>query len=555
MQTYVSTLYFGCLWSLIAFAPSQMYAASLASNLVSKESFAKEVKAAVALHEVRQEVVRKQESAPEESPLKSISVLRAAVEKNFNDDNQFTGFAPIISKDDLKETVKAYLEMWGASEEDESANLFIEKDFVGTRKILVVGDLHGAIFALLDLFDDWKAHRWLKDDYTLASGVQVQFLGDYVDRGQGGVEVLLSLMLLKLKNKSQVTLGRGNHEMKGMNESFACELRKKYGENCLSCFDLITSIYKTLPVATILAGGKSHNQEDLSYFLCYHGMLDEALAASLEEILAKKFSSTEPLFFCNSSQKSFVSQEVMWGDICQAFDPFSSDVSEEKPMRIMPLDDEGEEMGRPCSNQKWREERFEPLLKKGYHVKGEVRAHQHQIACGVVLDSKMMGSLNMHFNLDSKLSEYFENLKVPYGANGPYPIEETKNLLEYFYHDYRAELWNSWIDGLGKVPQFTLSAAYSVPAISLLEVSYLILTPGATPQIPWGIQKSSLSRSGVEGRIQSRLLEIQDPKVTTDKFESTRTPAQSASTSAAFADQARTEGSSSSATSASANVA
>jgi hypothetical protein len=72
--------------------------------------------------------------------------------------------------------------------------------------VIVVGDIHGQFYDLLELFKVCGApplNNFL-------------FLGDYVDRGRHSVETICLLLALKVKHPLRMTLLRGNHETRAI---------------------------------------------------------------------------------------------------------------------------------------------------------------------------------------------------------------------------------------------------------------------------------------------------------------------------------------------------
>jgi hypothetical protein len=130
---------------------------------------------------------------------------------------------------------------------------FVQRELVpaGTR-LLFHGDLHGDIHSLVAWLDWLNRNGYLRDFRLTRPDTRLVFLGDYTDRGLYGIEVLYTLLRLKVENPDRVWMVRGNHEDVSLaaRYGFLAEGRGKYGAE----FDAqrVMRLYDFLPVVLYL---------------------------------------------------------------------------------------------------------------------------------------------------------------------------------------------------------------------------------------------------------------------------------------------------------------
>lgn len=172
-------------------------------------------------------------------------------EENSENSEKGTEEAPLLSpteflnKEKSKQALLALLPEVEALFESEPAVLRPDAD-----PVLLIGDIHGDLEALEFVLEK-------RDEMGIE---HILFLGDYVDRGPKGVEVLLELFRLKLREPENVLLLRGNHETVEMNLYYGFFQETGFDEQFLQ---KITRTFELMPVAAVLRGGT----------FCVHGGL------------------------------------------------------------------------------------------------------------------------------------------------------------------------------------------------------------------------------------------------------------------------------------------
>ena len=126
-----------------------------------------------------------------------------SITKFFDDDTMMECVQEFLKNVDSKVVVQTATE---------DKNIVLNKTFKEEDTILIVGDLHSGLHALVKILQDWISKGYMTTDGTLAANHYVVFLGDLIDRGYFSTEILFLVFSLSNANPNRVFVLNGNHE-------------------------------------------------------------------------------------------------------------------------------------------------------------------------------------------------------------------------------------------------------------------------------------------------------------------------------------------------------
>ena len=134
-------------------------------------------------------------------------------------------------------------------------------------EVVFHGDFHGDIHSFIAMLDSLNQAEILDGFRLVKPNRYMVFLGDYTDRGFYGIEVLYTMLRLKLANPEQVFMARGNHEDVQMipRYGFIAECQKKYANQFNPA--MIGRLYDFFPVVIYVGSGADFLQ-------CNHGGME-----------------------------------------------------------------------------------------------------------------------------------------------------------------------------------------------------------------------------------------------------------------------------------------
>ena len=247
-------------------------------------------------------------------------------------------------------------------------------------QIFVIGDVHSSFDVLLAQIEKMRSLGCFFDNsLKLHEQYYLIFLGDFADRGENsqprGTETLLLAMGLKLINRDNVFICRGNHELKSVSEDYGffknppnnentAELLTRFGSTHFdNVRDTFNSLFEKLPLAIFL-GARDTLTKTVYVGMFNHAGLDDKYIAIIKNLLQDLCQGGEKELKTVYTKSSIHESGLVWGDYKQGID--------EKPMpstRGVPAD-----INYTFNGAK---KYLKDLAGKNYTVAFQARGHQH----------------------------------------------------------------------------------------------------------------------------------------------------------------------------------
>lgn len=182
---------------------------------------------------------------------------------------------------------------------------FINPD--SNDKFIIMGDLHGSFATFIRHLHRFKKLGIIDENCKLLNNYKLIFLGDIVDRGIYGYEIMMLLYCLLIINPNDIYINQGNHE--------ECETNNRYGLsqqmfvqfNSYENFEKINSVTELQSSAIILK-----NPLNNKYIYMAHGGLPVELlrlSSKLDNINLDKRIYVD----------SIIGENIRWNDFTTKF--------------------------------------------------------------------------------------------------------------------------------------------------------------------------------------------------------------------------------------------
>jgi hypothetical protein len=175
----------------------------------------------------------------------------------------------------------------------------------GTNKrFIVIGDLHGSFATFVRILLRLKIMNIMDDKCKLLENYNIIFLGDVVDRGVYGYEIVILIFILKIINPDSVFYNRGNHEELETNSNYGLLEHNVVQFNNDFIHKIINNCFNYSHSAILI-----YNEKTEKYIYLAHGGLPLTPNGELYKGWIKKENS-----IINNDDISSNSNSIRWSD-------------------------------------------------------------------------------------------------------------------------------------------------------------------------------------------------------------------------------------------------
>lgn len=189
--------------------------------------------------------------------------------------------------------------------------VFAEKVIIKDEnsKIFIVGDVHSSIHSIIDILKELRdTGYFIENTFKFKKDIYFFFLGDLVDRGPYGIEVLCLGLILKDKNPDNVFIINGNHEDEPIYDKYGLndEIDNQFKDFGNLPNDFIKTLLFYLPSVIYLKLGDK-------YFHLSHGaILNKELFDSKKTDIKKFLSDNDVKYYLIEEEN--IGNSLKWGD-------------------------------------------------------------------------------------------------------------------------------------------------------------------------------------------------------------------------------------------------
>jgi hypothetical protein len=221
----------------------------------------------------------------------------------------------LYNEENIKTIINNYKELvkldWDCETNDDKTLI---KYIDGTdKRFIVIGDLHGSFATFIRLLLRFKIMGIIDGMCKIQPTYNIIFLGDIIDRGVYGFEIMIIILLLKLINPNNIFVNRGNHEEKDINykNGFRDHIMMQFNSD--NIFDLFNSSFVYSHSALLI-----HNNLSNKYIYLAHGGLPLTPTGELYDSWIDKKNK----IILNSEISNNINQSnsIRWSDFYGGYD-------------------------------------------------------------------------------------------------------------------------------------------------------------------------------------------------------------------------------------------